>query len=155
MLIMCRPVTENFAFVLSDTSRLLRRRFDERARTFGATRAQWKALLWISRNEGIKQGALAELLEVEPITLCRLVDRMEEAGMVERRRDPADRRAWQLFLTEQSHPILARMRTVADDLTAQALEGLSPADVAHATAVMERIRDNLNDTILARDAANG
>ena len=70
----------------------------------------------LSRNEGINQGGLAELLEVEPITLCRMVDRLEEAGLVERRRDPADRRAWQLFLTDKSRPLLDELRAIADEL---------------------------------------
>ena len=146
-------MSDSFGFLLSDTSRLLRRRFDERARAFGATRTQWKALLGISRREGINQGALAELLEVEPITLCRLIDRMEEAGMVERRRDPADRRAWQLFLTDKAKPILTQMSVVADELTAQALDGLSAKDIATVSAAMERIRDNLNQ--VQQEAVHG
>ena len=146
-------MSDGFGFLLSDTSRLLRRRFDERARAFGATRTQWKALLGISRREGINQGALAELLEVEPITLCRLVDRMEESGLVERRRNPGDRRAWQLFLTDKAGPILSQMRIVADELTAQALDGLSADDVAAVSAALERIRDNLNQ--VQQEAANG
>ena len=82
---------DSIGFLISDVSRLLRRRFDERARLIGVTRPQWRALTALSRQEGMQQGALAELLEVEPITLCRMVDRLEEAGLVERRRDPADR----------------------------------------------------------------
>jgi DNA-binding MarR family transcriptional regulator len=136
-------MTQTFGFLLSDTARLLRRRFDERARAHGATRAQWKALLGISLNEGINQGGLAERLEVEPITLCRMVDRMEEAGLVERRRDPADRRAWQLYLTDRAGPIIEELRVTGEDLTAQALRGFSPTQIDELSAALERIRDNL------------
>ena len=101
-------MSDSLGFLISDVSRLMRRRFDERARQLGATRAQWRTLTMLSRNEGLNQGALADLLEVEPITLCRMIDRLEESGLVERRRDPADRRAWQLFLTEKSQAVAGR-----------------------------------------------
>src|ERR1700755_3539395 len=114
-------MSDSLGFLISDVSRLMRRRFDERARQLGATRAQWRTLTMLSRNEGTNQGALAELLEVEPITLCRMIDRLEESGLVGRRRDPADRRAWQLFLTEKSTPMLADLRVTADDLFEQVL----------------------------------
>src|SRR3546814_5681847 len=78
----------------------------ERTRVIGITGAQWRLLFTVSRNEGQNQGATAELLEVEPITLCRMIDRMEDAGMVERRPDPNDRRAWRLYLTDKSRPLI-------------------------------------------------
>lgn len=148
-------MSDSIGFLISDVSRLLRRRFDERARALGATRTQWKALAHISRNEGLHQGGLAELLEVEPITLCRLVDRLEEAGMVERRRDPADRRAWRLFLTDKARPVLDRMRDIADELTEQTLAGVSPGQVAALTATLEHIRANLHAPAFHKDAAHG
>lgn len=147
-------MTDTFGFLLSDTARLLRKRFDERARQHGATRAQWKALLGISRHEGINQGGLADLLEVEPITLCRLVDRMEEAGLVERRRDPKDRRAWQLFLTDKAHPVLDELHATASELMDQALRGISNTQTTMMTELMNRIRDNL-DPVAATEAAHG
>ncbi len=118
-------MTDSLGFLISDVSRLMRRRFDERARALGATRAQWRTLTTLSRNEGLNQGALADLLEVEPITLCRMIDRLEEAGLVERRRDPHDRRAWQLFLTEKSKPVLTQLKATADDMIENMLTGLS------------------------------
>jgi DNA-binding MarR family transcriptional regulator len=148
-------MSDSFGFLLSDVSRLMRRRFDERARTIGATRAQWRALTSISRNEGINQGGLAELLEVEPITLCRMVDRLEEAGLVERRRDPNDRRAWQLFLLPKSHPILDSLRGMADELFVGALDGLTTDDQVHLTASLSRIRENLLDLPEPQEAAHG
>jgi MarR family transcriptional regulator, transcriptional regulator for hemolysin len=148
-------MSDSIGFLLSDVSRLMRRRFDERARALGATRTQWKALAYISRNEGLNQGGLAELLEVEPITLCRLVDRLEEAGMVERRRDPADRRAWRLFLTDKARPVLDKMRDIADELTEQTLAGVTPDQVAALNATLEHIRANLHAPACHKDAAHG
>ena len=147
-------MTDTFGFLLSDTARLLRKRFDERARQHGATRAQWKALLAISRHEGINQGGLAELLEVEPITLCRLIDRMEEAGLVERRRDPKDRRAWQLFLTDKAHPVLEQLHATAAELMEQTLRGISETQTSMMTDLLNQIRDNL-DPVALKEVAHG
>src|ERR1700751_1352951 len=104
----------SFGFLVSDVSRLLRKRFDQRARTLGLTRAQWQVLAYLARYEGINQTGLADILEIEPITLARLIDRMEEAGWVERRAHPSDRRARQLYLTEKAEPIFARMRALGE-----------------------------------------
>lgn len=137
-------MTDGIGFLISDVSRLMRRRFDERARAIGVTRPQWRALTALSRREGINQGTLADLLEVEPISLCRMVDRLEEAGHVERRRDPGDRRAWNIFLTDRSRPLLDQLRGIADDLFAVALDGLDARDQERLTAALARIRDNLS-----------
>jgi DNA-binding MarR family transcriptional regulator len=136
-------MSDSLGFLISDVSRLMRRRFDERARQVGATRAQWRALTTLSRNEGLNQGALADLLEVEPITLCRMIDRLEESGLVERRRDPADRRAWQLFLTDKSKPILADLRGLADDLFDQMLMGVDESSRDALAGSLALIRANL------------
>ncbi|KQT33613.1 transcriptional regulator [Sphingomonas sp. Leaf412] len=136
-------MTDSIGFLLSDASRLLRRRFDARARAIGVTRPQWRALTALSRAEGINQGALAERLEVEPITLCRMVDRLEEAGLVERRRDPGDRRVWRIFLTDRSRPLLDDLRVIGADVTERALDGLSPGERDALVRALERIRDNL------------
>jgi DNA-binding MarR family transcriptional regulator len=147
-------MSDSIGFLISDVSRLLRRRFDERARTLGATRTQWKALLHVSRNEGLNQGALAELLEVEPITLTRMVDRLEEAGLIERRRDPADRRAWRLHLTDKARPVIDRMHVVAGELADQALADIDADELSRLTATLERIRANLHAPVF-KEAANG
>jgi DNA-binding MarR family transcriptional regulator len=131
-------------FLISDVSRLLRRAFDARARTIGVTRAQWRALTALKRHEGINQGGLAELLEVEPITLCRMVDRLEEAGHVERRRDPTDRRAWNIYLTDKSRPLIDQLRGLADELMGDALAGLDPAAQGALVDALARIRTNLS-----------
>lgn len=137
-------MSDSLGFLISDVSRLMRRRFDERARQVGATRAQWRTLTTLSRSEGINQGALADVLEVEPITLCRMIDRLEESGLVERRRDPADRRAWQLFLTDKSKPILDELRAMADDLFDQMLLGLDDPAREALSDSLDLIRANLN-----------
>ena len=85
-------MSDSIGFLMADVSRLLRRVFDERARSIGVTRPQWRVLTVLARNEGINQNMLADRLEVEPITLSRMVDRMQDAGLVERRADPGDRR---------------------------------------------------------------
>ena len=138
-----QPMSDSLGFLISDVSRLMRRRFDERARALGATRAQWRTLTMLSRNEGLHQGALAELLEVEPITLCRMIDRLEESGMVARRRDPADRRAWRLFLTDKSKPVLAELRATADAMFEQVLGGLDTSARAALDGALNLIRANL------------
>lgn len=134
---------DNVGFLISDVSRLLRRRFDDRARLIGVTRAQWRALTTLRRHEGINQGGLAELLEVEPITLCRMVDRLEEAGHVERRRDPADRRAWRIHLTDKSRPLLDKLGAIADDVFDDALVGLDVPARTVFSETLQRIRSNL------------
>ena len=114
--------------LIHDVARLWGKRFDQRARAFGLTRAQCKALAHLARNEGINQSGLAELLEVEPMSLVRLLDRMEEAGWIERRSDPADRRARRLFLGEKARPILDTTYRLADEIRAEALAGLTKAE---------------------------
>lgn len=135
---------DSLAFLLKDTSRLLRRRFDAKARSLGVSRAQWQVLFGLSRNEGTNQTGLADYLEVETITLCRMVDRLEEAGLVERRADPADRRAWRLHLTPAAHPLLEQLREIGDDVVEEAQAGIDPADLAAAMTALTVMRANLS-----------
>jgi DNA-binding MarR family transcriptional regulator len=154
-LIICGGMNQGLLIQLSDVSRVARRQFDERARAIGATRAQWKTLTVLSRNEGINQGGLADLLEIEPITLCRMIDRLAEAGLVERRRDPTDRRAWNVYLTPASRPILNDLRAIADDMTTAALAGIDDADQAKLVDILGRIRANLQTPPHIQETANG
>ncbi|SIR47078.1 DNA-binding transcriptional regulator, MarR family [Bosea sp. TND4EK4] len=101
-------------FLLHDVARLLRKRFEQRARELGLTRSQWQVLAYLDRNPGIQQGALAELIDVEPITVGRIVDKLESCGVVERRPHPTDRRIWQLYLTEKAGPKLVQMRQIGE-----------------------------------------
>ena len=96
----------NLGFLLHDVARLMRRRFEQNARELGLTRSQGQVLAHLARNEGIQQGSLAELLEIEPITLTRIVDRLEEAGLVERLLHHKDRRVRLLRLTAAAHPLI-------------------------------------------------
>lgn len=155
MLIMYRLMNDSLAFLISDTARLMRRRFDERAREIGVTRAQWRALTTINHREGINQGGLAELIEVEPISLCRMIDRLEEAGLVERRRDPSDRRAWQLYLTDKARPLIAHFRGLADALVEHALHGLDEARQAQLADALGVIRANLTTPAELDEARHG
>lgn len=118
----------NVGFLLHDVSRLLRVRFDRRARGLGLTRAQWRVLAHLAPRQGINQSNLAEILEVENITLGRHIDRLEEADWVERRRDPDDRRAWRLYLTEKSRPVLDQMEVLATEAQEEAMASLSPGE---------------------------
>ena len=126
-------ISRNVGFLLHDVSRLLRKQFDARARELGMTRAQWRVLAHLGPREGINQTALAEILEVESITLGRHIDRLEEAGWVERRADPNDRRAWQLYLSDRAQPTLDLMREIAAEAREVALEGMRPAGTAERT----------------------
>lgn len=148
-------MSDSIAFLISDVSRLMRRRFDERARLIGVTRTQWRVLKFLQRGEGINQGGLADLLEVEPISLCRMIDRLEDGGLVERRRDPKDRRAWQIFLTDRSRPLLRDLATISEELLGTALAGIPERDHDAAVAVLERIYSNLSDPHEDSEAANG
>ena len=130
--------------VISDVSRLMRRGFDARARGIGVTRPQWQVLTTLARNEGVNQGRLAELLDVEPITVCRMLDRLQEGDLVERRADPADRRSWRLFLTVKARDLLAELRPLAEAMLDEALDGLSEDERIVLRAMLERMRANLS-----------
>lgn len=133
----------NFGCLLHDTARLLRRDFNRRAQKLGLTQTQWQALCVLSHNEGINQASLADLLEVQPITLGRLIDRLEATGWVERRNHPTDRRAITLYLTSKAEPILNEMSKLAEETRNLALEGVSETDQQHLMQVLEHIKDNL------------
>lgn len=146
---------DNLGSVLADVSRLMRRSFDARARDIGVTRPQWQVLSVLVRNEGINQGGLAEILEVEPITVCRMVDRLQDAELVERRPDPSDRRSWRLFLTVKAQDMLGHLRPLADDMLEQALDGVDPVDRGQLMATLDRIRLNLSRRPIEPMASHG
>ena len=138
-----QTMDENLFTKIGDLSRLARRSFDARARQIGVTRQQWQVLVTLRRHEGVNQGGLADLLDVEPISICRMVDRLQEADLVERRPDPADRRSWRLFLTAKAEVLLAQLRPLADEMEAQALDGISPAQRDDLCLLLDAIRQNL------------
>lgn len=133
----------NLGSTISSVARLLRRSFDERAKKMGVTRPQWQVLSLLSRYEGIKQGKLAGLLEVEPITAARMIDRLQDAGFVERRSDPSDRRAWLLFTTLQGRDLLDRIRPLGVQTSDLAFEGISEEDQLHMHTTLQRVHANL------------
>ncbi len=143
---------DSLAFLVGDVSRLIRRRFDGRARALGVSRAQWRVLFALSRNEGINQTGLADYLEVETITLCRMVDRLAEAGLVERRSDPADRRAWRLHLMPGAYPLLEQLRVLGDEVVAEAVVGIESARLEAAIAALNAVRINLSGRAPVRPA---
>jgi MarR family transcriptional regulator for hemolysin len=130
-------------FLVSDIARLLRRNMDRRLQSLNLTQAQWRAIVHLSRSEGMTQAMLAESLEIQPITLTRLVDRMESAGWVERRTHPLDRRAVQLYLTPQSQPILEEMHARATDTLNDATRGVAARAQRQLVATLEQIKHNL------------
>ena len=133
----------SLGFLVADVARLLRRSMDRRLQALGLTQAQWRAIIHLSRNEGMTQATLAERLEIQPITLTRLLDRMESAGWVERRTHPADRRAMQLYLTAQSQPILEEMHARAADTLTEATRGVAPRAQRQLVTTLEQMKRNL------------
>jgi DNA-binding MarR family transcriptional regulator len=146
---------ENIGTMLAQVSRLMRRSFDERARAIGVTRPQSQVLSIISRNEGINQGGLAEILEVEPITAGRMIDRLQDAELVVRRPDPEDRRAWRLHLTSRGWELLDQLRPFALETFEIALEGIGEAERDALMVILERIRANLSRKTPVKVAADG
>lgn len=130
-------------FLLHDTARLLRKRFEQRAKGLGLTRSQWQTLAYLSNNEGIHQGGLAEILEVEPITLVRILDKLAERNLIERRQHPTDRRIWLLYMREEAHPILEDMRELGDITRAEALQGVSPEQREELFKILNIMKTNL------------
>jgi MarR family transcriptional regulator, transcriptional regulator for hemolysin len=130
-------------FLLHDVARLLRVDADKRARGRGMTRAQWAILIWLERQPGLSQKELAELLEVEPITVARLIDRLEAHGMVERRADPRDRRIWRLHLLSPAGDVLREIDRQRADIARMLAAGLDPATLQTMTDALVTMKANL------------
>lgn len=140
---MTDEIDQNFGFLLYDAARLMRRDFDRRARSLGLGRAQWSVLAHLARNEGVKQAELADVLDVQPITLARQLDRLERGGLIRRCPDPEDRRVRRLYLSELAGPILTQLRALGRETRAAALRGLSVEQRRGLIEILARIRDNL------------
>ena len=130
-------------FLLHDVARLVRVDADKRARAHGMTRAQWSILIWLERQPGIAQKELSELLEVEPISVARLIDRLEGRGMVERRPDPRDRRIWRLHLRPPAHAILREINLQRTDMTSIITAGVAPKTIDTMTEALLRMKITL------------
>lgn len=133
---------ETLPFEIGETAHALRKAFDRLAVGMGVTRAQWKVLFKLTRKPGLRQVELADMLELEPITLCRIVDRLEEGGLVERSRDPEDRRAWRLNVTPKAKPLIEKLQGVGAELVDQAFAGIDPKDIETTRKVLAQAREN-------------
>jgi DNA-binding MarR family transcriptional regulator len=135
---------ENVGTLLAQVSRLMRRSFDARAREIGVTRPQWQVISLLRLRPGCNQGALAEMLEVEPITVGRMIDRLQDSALVERRADPADRRAWRLHLTAKGEGLLESLMPHAAETIDEAMEGMTGTDRQQFISMLVRMRSNLS-----------
>jgi MarR family transcriptional regulator for hemolysin len=142
-----------------DVARLLKTFADQRARFYGMTRAQWAVLVRLDLSEGLKQSELAELLDLQPITLTRLLDRLAHNGLIERRADPNDRRANRLFLTPAARPLLERLAELGTDMMGAVLEGLDTKAIERMLRDLNVMRENLRNLTVRHttqsQAANG
>jgi DNA-binding MarR family transcriptional regulator len=134
---------DSLGFMLADVARLMRRDFKLRLEDSCLTHAQARVLVHTSRNEGIRQIELAEMLEVQPITLARLLDQLSEVGLIERRPDPGDRRAYHVYLTDAATPHLASIERVAKTIHRAAMKNLTEKQAASVLAALRKIRENL------------
>jgi MarR family transcriptional regulator, transcriptional regulator for hemolysin len=145
---------ETLPFEIGETGHVLRKAFDRLAVGLGVTRAQWKVLFKLTRTPGLRQVELADMLELEPITLCRIVDRLEEAGLVERTRDPDDRRAWRLHVTQNAQPLVAKLQAIGAELVDQAFSGIDPKDIETTRKVLAQARENASRCGAVNRASN-
>jgi len=144
---------EDLPFEIAETAHALRKAFDRRASALGVTRAQWKVLFRLTRFPGLRQVELADMLDVEPITLCRIVDRLEEAELVERRRDPEDRRAWRLQVTDKAKPLVERLKSLGSELVGEAFADIDRSELDQVRGVLARVRENVAAVQRGRKAA--
>ena len=131
---------DDFLLVLYDVARLMRVRTDQHARLTGMTRAQWVVLAWLERRPGVTQNELAALVEVEPISVARLVDRLEARGLVERRLDARDRRVRRLHLTDAARPLLEQIHAYRRDLDALMTADIDPEETRRVLATLRRMK---------------
>ena len=132
-------------FLLHEVARLLRKRFEQISRESGLTRSQWQALAYLDQHEGINQSGLAELLDVEPITLSRIMDRLEACGLIERHPHPSDRRAWILRLGPAARPKLMQARKLGETARSEALTGLSETEGMRLLETLKVLKFNLTE----------
>ena len=136
---------DRLGFLIHDVQRLMRKRFEARASGLGLSSAQWRLMVRVAKEEGITQARLAELLEIEPISVSRLVDRMEEGGWIERRQDATDRRVRMIFPTEKASAAYADVKSLAGEVYEESLTGVSPGERRILIRVLDTIVQNLTD----------
>ncbi len=148
-------VNREFAFMLNDVARLLRTYADYKAAQFGMTRAQWAVLVRVDRSEGLNQSELADMLDLQPITLTRLLDKLCDSGLIERRPDPADRRAKRLYLTPAARPLLERLSSLGEETMANTLAGVDGESVLQMVSQLAVVKENLRRLIQQRGGDGG
>ena len=137
----------DLAFSINDVARLLRTYADYKAAQFGMSRAKWAVLARLDRFEGLKQTELADMLDLQPISLTRLLDGLCDNGMIERRPDPSDRRAKRLFLTAAARPLLNRLSDLGEEVMGMALAGVDRVEAKALLAQLSIIKDNLRGAV--------
>ena len=140
-------VDMNFLFALGELHRLVRAYADRQAARYGMTRAQWAVLAKVERYEGLKQSELAEMMDMQPITLTRLIDKLCDNGWIERRGDDKDRRVNRLYLRKAARPLLLKLAELRSELTATAVDGINPADEQRLLTQLEQIKENVRNAI--------
>lgn len=143
---------KDLAFVINDVARMMRTVADQKVGRFGMTRAKWAVLARLERFEGLKQAELAEMLDLQPISLTQLLDGLCENGLIERRPDPEDRRAKRLFLTPDARPLLERLGALGEELMDDALAGIDASQVATLLADLDLVKENLRRALQKKDA---
>jgi MarR family transcriptional regulator, transcriptional regulator for hemolysin len=146
------PINREFGFILNDVARLLRTYADYKAAQFGITRAQWAVLVRLERSEGLNQTELADMLDLQPITLTRLLDKLSDSGLIERRPDPGDRRAKRLFLTPAARPLLKRLAELGEETITSTLAGIDPESIEKMVSQLALVKENLRRLIQQRHA---
>jgi MarR family transcriptional regulator for hemolysin len=144
------PLQKDLAFTINDVARLLRTCADHKAAQFGMSRAKWAVLARLERFEGLKQAELADMLDLQPISLTRLLDSLCDNGLIERRADPDDRRAKRLFLTPAARPLLARLSDLGAELMEAALAGLDRREQEALLARLTDVKENLRRQVQKR-----
>ncbi|WP_407146861.1 MarR family winged helix-turn-helix transcriptional regulator [Bradyrhizobium sp. ORS 86] len=140
---MSTDLKRQFIAQLVESSRLLRNYIDHRAKARGTTRAQWIVLFRLREQEGLSQVDLADVLELQPISLVRLLDRLVEHGLLERRPDPKDRRANRLFLTRRGRQLVDDLDSLRDAIASDVLRGVSDAHVESGLATLRSVKDRI------------
>jgi MarR family transcriptional regulator, transcriptional regulator for hemolysin len=146
-------IHRDLAFNINDVARLLRTYADQKAAAFGLTRAKWAVLARLERFEGLRQNELADMLDLQPISLTRLLDGLAHNGLIERRPDPDDRRAKRLYLTPAARPLLTRLGNLAEELMGTALAGLDQGTTEALLASLLTVKENLRQAIQRKPAA--
>lgn len=138
---------KHIGFLVYDVARQMRYRFDGKARALGVTRQQWRLLMLLARKPGETQAALADDLEVERITLCRMIDRLQDAELLERRADPADRRVWRIFLTPKGEAVNEKLQSIGLALHEEMLSVLHPEEEKQLQDLLSKLREALSKRI--------